>query len=69
MMLHLILGAVAVIAGAFIGALALVIVGIHQSERSKRLTGKAVGPVEAFACRLLAGSRGCDDRDDTREDR
>lgn len=61
MLLHLILGVVAVSAGVFIGGLSLVIVGIHRSERSKRLTRQASGPAEAFACRLLAGTRGWDD--------
>jgi hypothetical protein len=61
MLLHLILGVVAVSAAVFIGGLALVIVGIHRSERGKRLTGQAGGPSEAFACRLLAGTRGWND--------
>jgi hypothetical protein len=67
MALHLILGTVALLAGAFIGGLALVIVGIHRSERGKRLTGHAAGPVETFTRRLLAGTCGCDDRDGTGE--
>jgi hypothetical protein len=69
MVLHLILGTVAVLAGASIGGLVLVIVGIHRSERGKRLTGLAAGPVETFTRRLLAGTRGCDDRDTTGEGR
>ncbi len=67
MLLHLILGAVVVSAGVFIGGLGLVIVGIHRSERGKRLTRQAAGPVETFTCRLLAGTRGCND--DAREGR
>lgn len=67
MLLYLILGAVAVIGGAFIGCLALVIVGIHRSEHGKRLTRQAAGPAETFTRRLLAGTRGCDD--DEREGR
>jgi hypothetical protein len=67
MLLHLILGTAAVSAGVFIGGLGLVIVGIHRSERGKRLTRKAGGPSETFARRLLAGTRGCDD--DTGEGR
>jgi hypothetical protein len=58
-MLHLILCAVLLIAATAIVALAVVIVGIHRSERGKRLTGRPDGLSETIARRLLVGSRGC----------
>lgn len=60
MLLHLILGSAAVMAGAFAGGLLLVIVGVHRGDRGKRLTGRPGSTSEAFARRLLTGSRGCD---------
>jgi hypothetical protein len=61
MMLHLILGSAALMAGLFTGGLLLAIVGIRRGDRSKRLYGKPDGPAEAFARRMLTGSRGCTD--------
>ena len=58
-MLHLILGSAALLAVVFIVGLLLAIVGIHRGDRGERLTGRAVGPAEAFARWLLTGSRGC----------
>jgi hypothetical protein len=63
MLLHFILGSAAVVGGAFTGGLLLAIVGIHRGDNGKRLTGKPVGFAEAFARRMLTGSRGCDPRD------
>jgi hypothetical protein len=60
MLLHFILGSVAVLAGAFTGGLFLAIIGIHRGDNGKRLTGRPVGFTEAFARRMLTGSRGCD---------
>ena len=60
MVLHLILGSAAVLAVLFGAALLVTIVGIHRGDRGKRLTGRPVGPIEAFTRRLLTGSRGCD---------
>ena len=68
MLLHFILGSPAVLAGAFTGGLLLAIIGIHRGDNGKRLTGKPVGFTEAFARRMLTGSRGCDPRD-AREER
>jgi hypothetical protein len=59
MMLHLILGAAALLTVVFIGGLLLAVVGIHRGDHGKRLTGRPVGPAEAFARRLLTGSCGC----------
>ena len=46
--------------------LLLVIVGIQRGDHSKRLTGRPVGCSEAFARRMLTGSRGCDQQDDAK---
>ncbi len=46
-------------AGVFTVGLALVIIGIHRSDHGKRLTGRPDGLSEAFARRMLTGSRGC----------
>ena len=46
------------------GGLLLAIIGIHRGDHGKRLTGQPVGFTEAFARRMLTGSRGCDPRDD-----
>jgi hypothetical protein len=69
MLLHLIFGSAALMAGLFTGGLLLVIVGIRRGDRGKRLYGKPVGRTEAFARRMLTGSRGCDPRDDAEEGR
>ena len=58
-MLHLILGSVVVIGGLFAGGLVLAVIGIQRGDHGKRLTGRPSGPIEAFARRLLTGSRGC----------
>jgi hypothetical protein len=60
MLLHLILGAVVLVAGLFTGGLLLAIVGIQRGDHGKRLTGRPVGCTEAFARWMLTGSRGCD---------
>ena len=64
-MLHLILGSVAVMACLFIVGLLLAVIGIQRGDHGKRLTGRPDGLSEAFARRLLTGSRGCDPRDRT----
>jgi hypothetical protein len=64
MLLHLILGSAALMAGAFTGGLLLVIVGIQRGDHGKRLTGQPGSRSEAFARRLLTGSRDCDPRHD-----
>jgi hypothetical protein len=68
MLLHLILGSTALMAGMFSGGLLLVVVGIRRADRGKRLYGKPVGRAESFARRLLTGSRGYAD-DSAKTDR
>jgi hypothetical protein len=64
MLLHLILGSAALIAGIFITGLLLAVIGIRRGDRGKRLTGQPASRTEAFARWLLTGSRGCGPRDD-----
>jgi hypothetical protein len=64
MLLHLILGSAALMAGMFAGGLLLVIIGIQRGDHGNRLTGRPEGRTEAFARRMLTGSRGCSSRDD-----
>ena len=59
MVLHLILGSAALLGAVFTTGLLLAIVGIQRGDHGKRLTGRPSGPIEAFARRLLTGSRGC----------
>lgn len=68
MFLHVILGAVAFLAGAFATLLTLLILGIRRGDRSKRLTGQPRSSSEALARRVLIGSRGCNTRDQAEED-
>jgi hypothetical protein len=63
MLLHLILGSVALLACLFTAGLVLVVSGIQRGDHGKRLTGRPDGLSEAFARRLLTGSRGYDSRD------
>ncbi len=58
MMAYLIFASVAFIGGAFAAALLVVIVGIRRGDHGKRLTGRPASNSEAFARRLLTGSRG-----------
>ena len=69
MVLHLILGSVVILAAVFGIGLLVTIVGIHRGDRGKRLTGRPSGPIEAFARRLLTGSRGCGTPNDRGEHR
>lgn len=69
MLLHLILGSAALMAATFTAGLLLVIVGIQRGDHGKRLTGRPLGCSEAFARRMLTGSRGCGQDDDTKGDR
>jgi hypothetical protein len=69
MVLHLILGSAAVMAGAFTGGLLVAVIGIRRGDRGRRLTGQPDSRCEAFARRMLTGSRGCDPRDGTEGDR
>ena len=57
-MLHLILCTAVLISGFLTTGLAVVIIGIHRSERGKRLTDRPDGFSETIARRLLVGSRG-----------
>jgi multisubunit Na+/H+ antiporter MnhB subunit len=62
MFLHLIFGLVAMLTGAVATVLVLLILGIRQGERSRRLTGQAGSRSEMLAQRVLTGSRGCTSR-------
>jgi len=55
---NLILGSVTLVGGAFVVGLLMIIVGIRRGDRGKRLTGRPDSNCEAFARRLLTGSRG-----------
>ena len=67
MFLHVILGAVALLAGASATVLALLILGIRRGDRGKRLTGQPGSRSEMLSQRVLTGSRGCDSRDHAEE--
>ena len=67
MFLHVILGAVAFLAGASATVLALLILGVRRGDRGKRLTGQPCGRSEMLSRRVLTGSRGCDPRDNAGE--
>jgi hypothetical protein len=67
MFLHLILGAVVMLAVAFAAVLALLTLGIRRGDRRKRLTGQPGSHSEMLARRVLTGSRGCDSRDNAEE--
>lgn len=69
MVAYLILASVVFVSGAFAGSLLAVIIGIHRGDHGKRLTGPAASNSEAFARRLLTGSRGYDLPGDAGEDR
>jgi hypothetical protein len=57
---YLILTSVVFIGGVSAGSLLVVIIGIHRGDHGKRLTGPVATNSEAFARRLLTGSRGYD---------
>ena len=70
MPISLILGSVALIGGALVvGLLLMIIVGIHRGDRGKRLIGRPGSNCEAFARRLLTGSRGYELPRDAGKDR
>jgi hypothetical protein len=69
MMLHLILGSAVLLALVCAGGLLLAVIGIQRGDRGNRLTGRPAGLTEAFARRMLTGSRDCGTSSDTREDR
>ena len=64
---YLILASVIFISGASAGSLLAVITGIHRGDHGKRLTGPTASNSEAFARRLLTGSRGYNFPDDAGE--
>jgi len=68
MLVNLILGSVAIMGGAFVGGLFLVILGIRRGDHGKRLTGRPGSNSEAFARRVLTSSRGYDSTSDAGED-
>jgi hypothetical protein len=57
---YLILTSVVFISGASAGILLTVIIGIRRGDYGKRFTGPTASNSEAFARRLLTGSRGYD---------
>ena len=65
MMAYFILCSVTFIGGVFAGGLLVVITGIRRGDHGKRLTGPAASNSEAFARRLLTGSRGYGSADNT----
>ena len=67
MLLHLILGSAALMAGAFTAGLILAVIGIQRGDHGQRLTGKPASCSEAFARRILTGSRGCGPRNDAED--
>ncbi|HUA24190.1 MAG TPA: hypothetical protein VMA54_08740 [Steroidobacteraceae bacterium] len=67
MLLHLILGSAALMAGAFTGGLILAVIGIQRGDHGQRLTGKPASSSEAFARRILTGSGGCGPRGDAED--
>ena len=67
MFLHVILGAVALLTGASVTVLALLVLGVRRGDRGKRLTGQPRSRSEMLSQRVLAGSRGCDSRDHAEE--
>lgn len=67
MVAYLILASVIFMSGASAASLLVVIIGIRRGDHGKRLTGSAASNSEAFARRLLTGSRGCDFPDDAGE--
>ena len=67
MLTDLVLGSVALMGGAFAGGLLLVIIGIRRGDHGKRLTGCPGSNSEAFARRVLTGSRGYDSTSDAGE--
>ena len=69
MPVSLIVGSVALMGGAFVIGLLMIIVGIRRGDRGKRLTGRPGSNCEAFARRLLTGSRGYEPPRDAGEGR
>jgi hypothetical protein len=67
MFLHVILDAVAFLAGASATVLTLLILGVRRGDRGKRLTGQPRGRSEMLSQRVLTGSRGCDPPDQAEE--
>jgi hypothetical protein len=67
MLLHVILGVVALLTGASATVLALLILGVRRDDRGKRLTGQPGSRSEMLSRRVLTGSRGCDSRDHAEE--
>jgi hypothetical protein len=68
-LVNVILGSVALMGAAFAVGLLMIIVGIHRGDRGKRLTGRPGSNCDAFARRLLIGSRGYELPRDAGKDR
>jgi hypothetical protein len=69
MMLHIVLGSAVLLALVSAGGLLLAVIGIQRGDRGKRLTGRPTGLTEAFARRMLTGSRDRGTSSEAREDR
>lgn len=69
MMLHILLGSAVLLALVSAGGLLLAVIGIQRGDHGKRLTGRPAGLTEAFARRILTGSRDCRTSSNTRDNR
>jgi hypothetical protein len=69
MMLHIVLDSAVLLALVSAGGLLLAVIGIQRGDHGKRLTGRPAGLPEAFARRMLTGSRDCGTSSDARDDR
>ena len=67
MLLNPTFAAAALLGGISTGVLVLAIVGIRRGDHGRRLTGRPANGTEAFARRMLTGSRGYTTRADTEE--
>jgi hypothetical protein len=59
-LLLFLLGIVGFLTGVSAGLFTLLVLGIRQGDRAKRLTGTPGSPAEVLARRVLTGSRGCE---------
>jgi hypothetical protein len=64
-LLFFLLGVVGFLTGMSLGLFTLLVLGIRQGDRSKRLTGTPSNGAERLARRVLTGSRGCESGDQT----
>jgi hypothetical protein len=69
MLLHVILGLVALLTCASAWLFVLLVLGIRRGDHGKRLTGKPGSCAEVLARHVLTGSRGCDARGNAEDGR